>query len=107
MIQIVRNLKQVGVKDFVCDKKDELSKINLRTTLMGSSCYVIEEDVTYILNGSGEWVKASSYKGGGGGSSSGGGSSAGGDSEHPSDTIPPDTPIDESNTYIWDGGEVI
>ena len=54
MIQIIKNLKQKGVKDFVCDKKDELSKIILRTTLMGSSCYVIEEDVTYILDGSGK-----------------------------------------------------
>ncbi len=54
MIQIIRNRKQMGVKDFVCDKKDELSKINLRTTLMGSTCFVIEEDAMYILNGSGE-----------------------------------------------------
>lgn len=106
MIQIIKNLKQKGVKDFVCDKKDELSKIILRTTLMGSSCYVIEEDVTYILDGSGKWTKAPSYKGAGGSSGSGG-SSGGGDSGEPSDTIPPDTPIDESNTYIWDGGEVL
>lgn len=106
MIQIIRNLKQKGIKDFVCDKKDELSKIILRTTLMGSSCYVIEEDVTYILDGSGKWVKAPNYKGGGG-NSSGGGSSDDGGSEEPSDTIPSDTPIDESNTYIWDGGEVL
>ena len=103
MIQIIRNRAQTGVKDFVCDKKDELSKINLRKTLMGSSCFVIEEDANYILNGSGEWVTVSNYGAGGSGSNSGSGS--GSDSE-PSDTIPSDTPIDEDNTYIWDGGEV-
>ena len=106
MIQIIRNRKQVGVKDFVCDKKDELSKINLRTTLMGSTCFVVEEDAMYILNGSGKWVAVSNYMGGGSGSDSGSGDSSGSDTE-PSDTIPSDTPIDEDNTYLWDGGEVI
>ena len=106
MIQIIRNRKQVGVKDFVCDKKDELSKINLRTTLMGSTCFVVEEDAMYILNGSGKWVAVSNYMGGGSGSGSGSEDGSGSDTE-PSDTIPSDTPIDEDNTYIWDGGEVI
>lgn len=103
MIQVVRNRRQVGVKDFVCDKKDELSKINLRTTLMGSTCFVIEEDAMYILNGSGEWTAVSNYMSGG--SSSGNGDDSGSDTE-PSDTIPSDTLIDEDNEYIWDGGEV-
>ena len=106
MIQIIRNRKQVGVKDFVCDKKDELSKINLRTTLMGSTCFVVEEDAMYILNGSGKWVAVSNYMGGGSGSSSGSEDGSGSNTE-PSDTIPSDTPIDEDNTYVWDGGEVI
>ena len=52
MVQVVRNSNQIGVKHFVCDKKDELSEISLRTTLMGTTCYVIEEGNTYILNGS-------------------------------------------------------
>ena len=52
MVQAVRNSNQIGVKHFVCDKKDELSEISLRTTLMGTTCYVIEEGSTYILNGS-------------------------------------------------------
>ena len=102
MIQIVKNRKQAGVKDFVCDKKDELSKIDLRKTLMGSTCFVIEEDANYILNGVGEWTAVSNYGAGGSGS---GKQDSGSDSE-PSDTIPSDTPIDEDNTYIWDGGEV-
>ena len=54
MIQIVKNRKQAGVKDFVCDKKDELSKIDLRTTRMGSTCFVIENNTNYILNGDGK-----------------------------------------------------
>ena len=51
MIQIVRNGEQRGVKHYVCDKKDELSEIDLRTTIMGSTCYVIESGAIYILNG--------------------------------------------------------
>ena len=52
MIQIVRNNAQTGIKTYVCDKKDELSEIDLRTTLMGSTCFVIGENACYILNGS-------------------------------------------------------
>lgn len=51
MITIVRNELQTGLKRFVCDKSDELSKINRRNTLMGSTCFVIENNTNYILNG--------------------------------------------------------
>ena len=54
MVSIVRNEAQTGVKRYVSDKKDELSSINLRTTRMGSTCFVIENNTNYILNGSGE-----------------------------------------------------
>lgn len=57
MVQIVNSSRQIGIKHFVCDKKNELSEISLRTTLMGTTCYVIEEGNTYILNGSYQWVK--------------------------------------------------
>ena len=57
MVQIIENNSQVGIKSFICDKKEELSEISIRTTLMGSTCYVIEDDDTYILNGSYKWVK--------------------------------------------------
>lgn len=100
MVSIVRNEAQTGVKRFVADKKSELSDINLRATRMGSTCFVIENNTNYILNGKGEWV---ALKASGGNDSS----STGGDAENPSETISPDTPIDENNTYIWDGGEVI
>ncbi len=103
MITVVKNERQTGVKRYVCDKSDELSKIDLRTTVMGSTCFVIEEDANYILNSSWEWKAVKNY--GGGGSGSGSGSDSSSDDE-PSDTIPSDTPIDEENTYIWDGGEV-
>ena len=101
MVSIVRNELQTGVKRYVSDKQDEISKIDLRTTRMGSTCFVIENNTNYILNGDGKWVALKSS-----GSNSGGGSSEG-SSTDPSDEIPSDTPIDENNTYIWDGGEVI
>lgn len=56
MIQIIRNRAQTGIKDYVCDVKSDLPKISLRTTLMGSTCYVIEEGKIYILDGSKNWV---------------------------------------------------
>ena len=82
MVQIVKNNDQTGVKSFVCDKKDELSEISLRTTLMGSTCFVIEDNDYYILDGNYKWVKKKMN-----GSSSG---------QNPSD-----------NEYIMDGGEII
>ena len=51
MISIVSNQPQTGVKNYVCDQKDELSSIDLRTTKMGSTCYVIKENKSYILDG--------------------------------------------------------
>ena len=53
MITIVEN-KGAGIKNYVCDKPAELSDIDIRTTAMGSTCFVIEEDANYILNGAGE-----------------------------------------------------
>lgn len=103
MISIIS--EKNGVKKFVADKKDDLLNMNLRSTRMGSICFVIEEDNTYILNGSGKWIAVSSY----GSNSGSGGSSSGGEggSSEPDDGVPSDTPIDEENDYIWDGGEVI
>ena len=95
MITIVRNEIQTGLKRYVCDKSDELSKIDLRTTLMGSTCFVIENNTNYILGGDWKWVALQS-----GGSSGGGSGSGDGGSTEPSDTIPADTPIDPDNTYI-------
>ncbi len=54
MIAVVKNEQQIGIKRYVCDKSDELSKIDLRTTRMGSTCFIIEEDANYILNGEGK-----------------------------------------------------
>ncbi len=52
MISIIN--EKNGVKKFIADKKDDLLNMNLRSTRMGSICFVIEEDKTYILNGSGK-----------------------------------------------------
>jgi len=104
MVSIVRNELQTGVKRYVSDKQDEISKIDLRTTRMGSTCFVIENNTNYILNGDGKWV---ALKSSGSSSEGGSGEGGGGSSTDPSDEIPSDTPIDEDNTYIWDAGEVI
>jgi hypothetical protein len=53
---------------------------------MGSTCFIIEEDANYILNGEGKWI---AVKNAGGDSGSGSGDSS---SEEPDDTIPSDTP---------------
>ena len=75
MVSIVKNETQVGVKRYVADKKSELSDINLRATRMGSTCFVIENNTNYILNGKGEWVTLQT-------SDSNDSSSTGGDAEN-------------------------
>ena len=88
MVSIVKNGSEPGVKHYVCDKKDELSSIDLRTTKMGSTCFVIEQSKTYMLNGDFSWTAINATSGSTGGSSS--------------------TPVeDDDNTYIADGGEII
>lgn len=70
MISIIRNRKEIGIKDFVCDKAEELSDIDIRTAAMGSTCFVIDENVTYMLNGKKIWIPVSN----GSGANPGGGS---------------------------------
>ena len=42
-----------GVKKFVADAKTDLENMSLRSTRMGSSCFVIEDNSNYILKGDG------------------------------------------------------
>ena len=72
MISIIRNRKEIGIKDYVCDKAEELSDIDIRTAAMGSTCFVIDENVTYMLNGKKIWIPVSN----GSGANPGGGSDA-------------------------------
>lgn len=102
MIQIVKNELQTGVKRYVCDTKDELSKIDLRTTRMGSTCYVIKTKETYILSGEWKWVLMRNASGSG----SGGGSSDEGGSDGGQDGGETDPSADTDVIHIWDGGEV-
>ncbi len=53
MISIIQS-SSLGVKKFVCDKAEELEKVDLRATRMGSKCFIIENSKEYILNGDGE-----------------------------------------------------
>ena len=85
MVKITNNIAQTGIKTFVCDEKSELSQIDLRNTSMGSTCYVIKEKKSYILDGESKWTEMKSSNGGSGGGT---------------------TPV-EDNTYIMDGGEIV
>lgn len=58
MIQIVKNKEGTKIKEFICDKKEDMADIDLRVCEMGTTCFVIEEDIIYILNSKKEWVVA-------------------------------------------------
>ena len=64
MFLLVRNGKYFNkqIQFYICDSRDELSEIASRSSY-GTEAYVIEKDITYILNSSGEWIKK--YSGGG------------------------------------------
>lgn len=53
MISVTKS-SSLGIKEFVCDKADELEKINLRATRMGSKCFIIENNKKYVLDGEGK-----------------------------------------------------
>lgn len=44
-------------KQFICDKEIDKDSIPLNDVMMGSKCYVIETDTSYILNSTGTWVE--------------------------------------------------
>lgn len=56
-----------GTMTFTVDSSSELSSVPTNVT-PGSTCFIIEESKTYILNGQGEWKEYQSSGGGGGGS---------------------------------------
>lgn len=60
MITIVEN-KGAGIKNYVCDKPAELSDIDIRTTAMGSTCFVINKNTMYILNSDKEWISVTNF----------------------------------------------
>lgn len=57
-----------GTIIYTVDSSSELSSVPVDAT-PGSTCFVIEESKTYILNGQGEWKEYQSSGGGGGGGS--------------------------------------
>lgn len=69
MITIVEN-KGAGIKNYICDKPAELSDIDIRTTAMGSTCFAIQANTMYILNGDKEWIPVTNLNSTGGGGSS-------------------------------------
>lgn len=47
------------INTYVCDTVEDMSRIIGRN--MGDRCYVIHEYATYIVDGSGNWVKLKIY----------------------------------------------
>lgn len=47
---------EYGIKKYTVDTEADKEALNLRTTKMGSKCYVIDTKKWYILNSSNQWV---------------------------------------------------
>lgn len=59
MIQVIKNKEDTNIKELVCDKKTDMTNIDLRVCGMGTTCFVIDEDKNYMLNSDKEWKKVS------------------------------------------------
>ena len=51
MIQVIKNKEGTNIKEFVCDKKADMADIDLRVCGMGTTCFVIDEDKNYMVDG--------------------------------------------------------
>lgn len=47
---------EYGIKKYVVDTEADKEALNLRTTKMGSKCYVMDTKKWYILNSSNQWI---------------------------------------------------
>lgn len=47
---------EYGIKKYTVDTEADKEALNLRTTKMGSKCYVIDTKKWYILNSSNQWI---------------------------------------------------
>lgn len=61
---------EYGIKKYTVDTEADKEALNLRTTKMGSKCYVIDTKKWYILNSSNQWVPFVDAGGSGSGESS-------------------------------------
>lgn len=57
MIQVIKNKEGTNIKELVCDKKADMADIDLRICGMGTTCFVIDEDMKYMLSGNQEWLE--------------------------------------------------
>ena len=63
MYTIIKHLPN-GIKEYVCDSVNDLnpdsdlSTIEVFYSAVGSRCYCISNDQTYILNSNKQWTKA-------------------------------------------------
>lgn len=58
MIKIISQSGQTsyGLKEFVVDTENEIAHLSLNVA-MGSTAFVIEGSLVYMMNGQKEWVK--------------------------------------------------
>lgn len=57
MLKKIAGNPNISYYEFVCDTEDDLPSIETARVPMGSTCYVIDSGITYILNGQKEWKK--------------------------------------------------
>lgn len=110
MITVGSNGQRIsyGIKHYNIDSMDDLSKLNPKAEIMGTTCFVINKSKYFMINGEKEWVEIAPF---GSSSSSNGGSGSNPDSgTNPDDPSNPDnnnpSNPDDGNEDIYDGGEV-
>ena len=84
----------IPFKHFNCDEASDLSKIDLYLVPMGSTCRVISDGDTYILNSKKQWIKQPKGV-------------INSDGEvPPGEDTPGDSPDNPNDDKHWDGGDI-
>ena len=104
MITVGSNGQRIsyGIKHYNVDSMDDLSKLNPKAEIMGTTCFVINKSKYFMINGEKKWVEIAPF---GCSSSSNGGSGSNPDDPSNPDNNNPSNP-DDGNEDIYDGGEV-
>lgn len=59
MITILKNSNKIayGIKKFLLDKQEELDLISLSTANPGSTAFVVENGLSYVLTNDKKWIQ--------------------------------------------------
>lgn len=82
-----RGIYNIALKEYIVDSENDIQEVPTDAPA-GSTCFVIENSVTYMLNHQKQWIKVNLSSGGGGNSGGGG-----------------DTP-DSEEVVIYEGGVI-